>query len=184
MNGLVLDASAALKLLRDEPGRDEVLEHLRAAVLAGQPILVPALFWLEIVNVLAFRYRYPPEAIVEAIYELEQVGVTTADVGRPGVLAVVDAIGRTGLTAYDAAYLVLAESSGARLLTADVRLATAAADRAILVRPPGRIGEGRATYAPGGSSWVAWRGALAYLGELRVALTDTPRSTPETSGRS
>lgn len=110
MSGLVVDASAVLKLLLEEPGRAEVRTHLRERILAGDPILVPPIFWLEVINVLAARYRYPPQAIVEAIYELEQVGaVATMQVGRPGVLAVIDAVGRWGLTAYDAEYLVLAE---------------------------------------------------------------------------
>ncbi|MGH2429110.1 MAG: hypothetical protein ACRDGV_09575 [Candidatus Limnocylindria bacterium] len=33
--------------------------------------------------------------------------------GAPGVLAVIDAVGHSGHTAYDAAYVVLAESAGA-----------------------------------------------------------------------
>ena len=89
MNPLVLDASAALMILRDEPGSDDVRAALGDAATAGEPVLVPELFWLEVVNVLARRYRYPPEAIVEAIYELEQSGVTTADIGRRPTLHLV-----------------------------------------------------------------------------------------------
>jgi predicted nucleic acid-binding protein len=136
---------------------------------------VPTLFWLEVVNVLAFRYRYAPAAIVEAVYELEQVGVITAEVGRPGVLAVIDAIGRRGITAYDAACLVLAESTDAMLLTADARLAVAARDRAILVGSRGRIGDLRTSYVTATSSWTDWRGAASYLSELRTALTEESR---------
>jgi len=169
VSGLVVDASAALTLLRDEPGRAEVRQHLRDRILAGQPILVPALFWLEIVNVLASRYRYPPESIVEAVYELESVGLATAEVGRPGVLAVIDAVGRSGLTAYDAAYLVLAEAADAMLLTGDARLAAAAGDRAILVGTEGGVAELAASYVTG-PTWARWKGAAAYLGELRAAL--------------
>ena len=141
MSALVLDASAALVLLRREPGWTEVDDHLRRHMLDAEPLIVPPLFWLEIVNVLARRYRYPPSAVVEAVYELEQMGVVTREVGRPGVLAVVDAIGRSNLTAYDAAYLVLAESADARLLTADVALAAAARERAVLVGASGEIAD-------------------------------------------
>jgi len=169
VSGLVVDASAALALLRNEPGHEVVRRHLHDKLLAGEPILVPGLFWLEVVNVLAIRYRYPPPAIVEAVYELEQVGITTAEVGRPGVLAVIDAIGRSGLTAYDAAYLVLAESVEGRLLTADSQLAAAAGDRAILVGADGGTAEASAPYDIG-PSWADWKGAAAYLGELRAAL--------------
>ncbi len=169
MSAIVLDASAALKLVRDEPGRDEVREHVRAQVLAGEPILVPQLFWLEVVNVLAVRLRYEPEAVVEAIYEFEQLGIASAEVGRPAVLAVIDAVGRFGLTAYDAAYLVLAESADATLVTAHAALASAAGERAILVGGPGSVSEPPTTYA-GQPTWASWRGAAAYLNELRSSL--------------
>lgn len=169
MNGLVVDASAGLKLLREEAGQAEVRQHLHEQTLAGQPILVPSLFWLEIVNVLAVRYRYPPDAIVEAVYELEQIGLATAEVGRPGVLAVIDAVGRFGLTAYDAAYLVLAQATGAKLLTADARLGSAAGDRAILVETEGGVAEVSAAYGVQ-ASWTDWPGAATYLTELRSSL--------------
>lgn len=170
MSGLVVDASAALKVLRREPGHETVRQHLRERIPTGEPLLVPPIFWLEIVNVLARRYRYEPPAIVEAVYELEQLGIGTAEVGRPGVLAVIDAVGRLGLTAYDAAYLVLAESVDAALLTADVRLASAGGDRAILVGiTGGGIAEASEPY-PAGPSWATWHGAVAYLGELRSSL--------------
>ena len=169
MSGLVVDASAALKPLLDEPGGPEVMRHLRERIRSDEPIVVPGLFWLEVVNVLAVRHRYSPADIVEAVYELEQVSITTTEVGRPGVLAVIDAIARFGLTAYDAAYLVLAESVDAPLLTADARLAWAAGARAILVGSDGGVAEALASYATD-PPWTDWSGAVAYLGELRSAL--------------
>jgi predicted nucleic acid-binding protein len=169
VTALVVDASAVLALLRGESGAAEVGRRLREQVLAGEPVLVPALFWLEVVNVLAHRYRLPPHAIVEAVYELELAGLTTAEVGRPATLAVIDAIGRSGLTAYDAAYLVLSEATDARLLTADAALAAAAGERAVLVGGPDSIAEPAATYTPD-RSWTRWSGAAAYLAELRRAV--------------
>lgn len=169
MTTLVVDASAALALLRNEPGGDGARRHLGEQALHGEPMLVPAVFWLELVNVLARRYRLLPSAIVEAVYEVEQMGLRTADVGRPGTLASIDAVGRSGLTAYDAAYLVLAESSDARLLTADAALAAAAGDRAILVGPADGVAEERPAYRAE-PPWTAWKGAAAYLAELRRAV--------------
>jgi predicted nucleic acid-binding protein len=177
VSSLVLDASAALKVVLEEAGEAVVRQQLRERTLAGERILVPPLFWLEIVNTLAIRHRYPPDAIVEAVYELEQVGIVTAEVGRPAVLAVIDAVGRTGLTAYDAAYLVLAESADATLLTADARLAAAAGDRAILVAPTGGIAETPQTYAVSAGSWTDWKGAAAYLSELRSNPLPPPASS-------
>ena len=170
MTALVVDASVALALLRGEPGAAEAGRRLREQVMAGEPILVPALFWLEVVNVLAHRYRWPPDAIVEAVYELQQAGMTTAEIGRPATLGVIDAIGRSGLTAYDAVYLVLAEATDARLLTADTALAAAAGERAVLVGgADNNIAESAFTYTSD-RSWARWRGAAAYLAELRRAV--------------
>ncbi len=170
MSALVLDASAAIALLREEPGADNVRRHLAEARGAGESILVPTLFWIELVNVLATRHRWSPAGIVEAVYELEQIGLSTADMGRPGTLAAIDVVGRTGLTAYDAVYLVLAESSDARLLTADAALANAAGVRAILVGSAGGVAEERPRYRAD-PPWSAWRGAARYLVELRTELS-------------
>jgi predicted nucleic acid-binding protein len=132
-------------------------------------MLVPALFWIELVSVLAHRYRLAPPSILEAVYELEQLGLTTTELGRPGTLAVIDAVERSGLTAYDAAYLVLAEASDARLLTADVALATAAGDRAILITDAEGFAEDRVAYRAE-PPWAEWKGASSYLAELRHSL--------------
>ncbi len=137
----------------------------RGPGVPGAPI-----FWLEIVNVLARRYRYAPAAIVEAVYELEQVGLTTAELGRPGALGVIDVVARTGLTSYDAAYLVLAESSEAMLLTADAQLAAAAGDRCLPVGPADGVAEAFAPYVAA-QAWPTWKGAAAYLSELRSSLS-------------
>lgn len=166
MRGLVLDASAAVALVRGEAGAVVVRRHIDEMIRTGEPILVPGLFWLETVNVLGVRHRWSPAAIVEAIYELESLGLATTEVGRPVVLAVIDAVGRSGLTAYDAAYLVLAESAGARLLTADASLAAAAGDRAVLATPADGVAEEQRSYRVD-PPWPAWKGASAYLAELR-----------------
>ena len=166
MSALVFDAAAALVLLIGGDGRSAVRAALRDRILAGEPILVPASFWLEVIEALGEGRRRPPSAIVEAVYELEQLGLETADAGRPGILAVIDAVAR-GLAATDAAYLVLAESADADLLTASPQLAWVAGPRATLVagqprRPSRRVRPDR--------SWVRWKGAAAYLRELRSAL--------------
>lgn len=163
MRQLVVDASAALALLAGGPGRGAVREALRERIVAGDRLLVPPSFWVEMVDALARRHRQPPAAVVEAVYELERLGIQTAEVGRAGTLALIDAVGR-GLSAADAAYLVLAESADAELLTATPRLASVAGMRATLVA-------GRRGRAPRPDrSWARWKGARAYLRELRSAL--------------
>ena len=91
-----------------------------------------------------------------------------SDLDRPMLLLALDAVARHGLSAYDAAYLALAEAADAELLTADAALAAAAGSRAHLVGP-GRIGESGASY--GVTSWADWPGAADYLADLRARLT-------------
>lgn len=169
MNGVVLDASAALALLIDEPARRGVEDQLHARQEAGATVLVPSVFWLEVVNVLTHRYHLDGATVTEAVYELEQLGIVTADAGRTMTLAVIDAIARSGLSAYDAAYLVLADASNAELITADVALAAAAGDRAALVGHGPSVREAPGTYRTD-PLWTRWRGAGAYLAQLRADL--------------
>jgi hypothetical protein len=85
------------------------------------------------------------------------------------LLLAIDAIVRHGLTAYDAAYLALADAASARLLTADATLATAAGPRGILVDEDRGVRERPPSYKPAGApAWAAWPGAAAYLRELRT----------------
>lgn len=165
MKALVVDASAALKLVRLEDGRDDVRRSIHERRLADAPINVPGVFWLEVVNTLARRHRYAAAEVLEAVYELEQVGLATAEIGRPGTLAVIDLVERLRLSAYDAAYLALAEAGNADLLTADRRLAAAAGDRAIYVGPR-EVAEVAMGYRAD-PTWPTWPGAVAYLQELR-----------------
>lgn len=163
MKALVLDASAAIALLLDPAARVRrgVREALEQAIVDRHRILVAPTFWTDVLDGLAGR---PGSTLVEAVYELEQLGLERADLGRPSVLAVIDAMGR-GAGPRDAAALVLAEASDARLLTANPRLAAVAGARAILV------GRGRPARRPRTErSWTRWSGAAAYLRQLRAAL--------------
>ena len=162
---LVLDASTAIPLVHPEP--------LSAAIkrLLGEPpndrarVLVPSFFWLEVTNVLVRRHRYEPQQVLEALAELDAVGLETVELDRPMLLLALDAVARHGLTAYDAAYLALAESTDAELVTADATLAAAAGPRARFIGG-GAVRELAATYASG--TWSDWPGAAAYLQELRA----------------
>jgi hypothetical protein len=87
------------------------------------------------------------------------------------LLLALDAMARHGLSAYDAAYLALAEAADADLLTADALLAAAAGSRALQVGA-GRIGEPPVPYTAG--SWADWPGAASYLADLRARLVTAP----------
>ena len=57
---MVVDASVAIAICIEEPGFEWALRILRQRSADGSKILVPAFFWLEILNVLITRYRQPP----------------------------------------------------------------------------------------------------------------------------
>lgn len=168
MRPLVVDASVALRLVRPEPGLADASAVIAERAAAG--LMVPPLFWLEIVNVLARRDGYSGAAIVEAIHELEETGIRTIEADRSGVLAVIDLVERHGLTAYDAAYLALAHAADADLATADRGLALAAGDRALYIGPERGIAGERAAYRPREATWPAWPEAGAYLARLRASV--------------
>jgi predicted nucleic acid-binding protein len=135
MTSLVLDASAALTYLSGEPGAARVERELEAR----DAVLVPWLFWTEVINVLARRRRWPGSDVLAAVYDLEQIGIRTSAPSRQMTMAVIDAVEVHGLSAYDAEYLALAESEDADLLTADAFLARATGSRAVLIGvPPSR----------------------------------------------
>ncbi len=92
-------------------------------------------------NVLGRRYRAEPPELLEALVELEAVGLETVELDRPMLLLALDAVVRHGLTAYDAAYLAVADAADARLRTGDTELATAAGRRALPITRRRRIRE-------------------------------------------
>ena len=162
---VVLDASAGLKLVRDEADSDAV-----SRTVADAPrTCVPAFFWLEVVNALARRHGWSGAAVIEAIHELESLGIETVEADRAALLAVIDLVERHDLTAYDAAYLALALSLDADIATGDRRLTLAAGERAIVVGRMGGIEEERAGYRSRTPSWPSWADAGAYLADLRAA---------------
>jgi predicted nucleic acid-binding protein len=161
----VVDASVAIAICIEEPGFEWALRLIRQRSRDGRQILVPAFFWLEILNVLLLRYSQPPELVLQSLVDLESLEFSTAELDRPHVLLTLDVIGRSGLSAYDASYLALAESTDGELLTFDRRLAAAAGSRAL---SPARGHLVEETTQPYGASWAAWPGAAAYLKELRA----------------
>jgi predicted nucleic acid-binding protein len=163
---LVLDASAALALVLRELRAQSVRAALEQSY--GREVLVPACFWAEVVNVLVRRYRRSADEVVIALHNLDQVGLSTVDGGRPVLLLSIDLAVRHALSGYDAAYLALAEIADARLLTLDERLAVAAGTRAI----PGPSSRPAETPVPYGPPMAApdWSRHGRYLAELRRAV--------------
>jgi predicted nucleic acid-binding protein len=164
---LVLDASAALAYILGEPDSSRVRRELSARDV----VLVPWIFWAEIINVLSRRRRWPGTQVLPAVNDLERFGIRTEPPSRQRMMAVIDAVDAHGLSAYDAEYVVLAELADADLLTGDAFVAGIAGARAIRVGAHHRLAEQAATHPPRTGSahqgWQQWPGAAAYMAELR-----------------
>lgn len=163
---IVLDASAAIAIIRHEPPASALMGFLRDTVVRGERRIVPDSFWLELVNVLIRRYRAPYEKAVDAVRSIDDLSVLSVRLDRPLLLVAIDLQARFGLSAYDAAYLALAETEDARLLTLDRQLAAAAGPRAIRIPGLGleRLSEMPASYGEP----VDWARFGPYLARLRA----------------
>jgi predicted nucleic acid-binding protein len=126
---VVLDASVVLKWFRTENERHIEQAHaLRAAYESGElAVLVPPLLVLEVLNVAGRTWRMPEPALVDVALALE--GLRFERVEPP--LEEVARWTARGMSAYDAAYVALAESEEVVLVTDDERLAGAASSCAL-----------------------------------------------------
>ena len=117
MRELVLDASVVLKWFRAEGERNiQPARALRREFEAGELVVyAPTLLALEIVNVAGRRWGWNEAQLLELADALTAVGFEFAE-------PELDRIARWtahGLTAYDAAYVAVAEAAGFDLVTDD-----------------------------------------------------------------
>lgn len=116
----VLDASAVIELFV----RDEINPDLRRRVLTGSGV-APELLDLEVASVIRKMVRRRELAAAEAGEALGEIrdSPVTRIPHRPLVGRIWEL--RDTLTAYDAAYVALAELVGVPILTCDAKLARA-----------------------------------------------------------
>jgi predicted nucleic acid-binding protein len=114
---VVLDASVVLKWFRGEGERHlAAARSLRTAFEAGELLVfAPPLLHLEIVNVAGRRWHWDESALTELVAGLAQLGfeLEEAELGRVAHWTA------RGLTAYDAAYVAVAETQSVPLVTDD-----------------------------------------------------------------
>ena len=117
---IVADASAIVDLLLQGPGADEIGRRL---VDAGEVLMCPHLLDIEVLHALrrlVREKRLDPTRGSEALADLGGLRLMRHDHG-PLLRRMWEL--RHGLSAYDAAYVVLAETAGVPLVTRDAGLA-------------------------------------------------------------
>ncbi len=126
MTDVVLDASVVLKWFRAEGERNlEPARRLRARFEAGHlAVVAPPLLRLEIVNVAGRRWGWSEAALVELAVALDALGFELEDPELERVASWT----ASGLTAYDAAYVALAEARMTPLVTDDELIVSLAGD--------------------------------------------------------
>lgn len=117
---LVVDCSALAAVLFDEPAREAA-----ALAMAGKELFAPDLIDHELVSVALKKSAAGHASLAEqALADLQALRLTRC---RPEITAQFRLAQRTGLTAYDAAYLQLARELRAPLATFDRKLGEVAA---------------------------------------------------------
>lgn len=123
MREVVLDASIIGRWFG--PAADPPSARWRSDFEAGQlDITVPALLFLELVNVASRRWRWTEDRLLTLVRRLEDSRFVILD---PPLDRIATWAAR-GLTAYDATYVALAEGRGVPLITHDREMVALAPD--------------------------------------------------------
>jgi predicted nucleic acid-binding protein len=168
LHDVILDASVGIAIVRNEQGSDAATRSIERWLAEGRRMLVPSLFWLEVSNALFRRHGWRGEQVLNAVHELEELGIETVEPGASSRLFVIDLAERFRLSAYDAQYLATAEELDAGLATFDAGLALAAGRRLVPMGDDGRLSE-----APAGHeaevTWPRYREVASVLARLRAS---------------
>lgn len=119
MRTLVLDASVVFKWFRPQQRHSAEARLIREDYAAGLlSLTVPSLLFLELLNAAARRWSWDAPAVRQLAADLAGLAF---DVSEPAIDAVAEWTAR-GLTAYDAAYVAVADRLGVRLVSDDERV--------------------------------------------------------------
>ncbi len=120
MRHATVDASVVIKWFKREAEQHRAAAvAIRHAFERGELALsAPSFLGLELVNALGRRWAWEAHDLRDATVEFLDLGLSFES---PDLLAVGRWVGQ-GLSAYDAAYVAVAEQLGAPLVTADERV--------------------------------------------------------------
>jgi predicted nucleic acid-binding protein len=123
MTDVVLDASVVAKWFRSTNER-RVAEALglRTAYGNGEVgVIAPSLLPLELINIAGRKWHWARAQLEALAHEIEELGFEFVEPDLRSVARLTAA----GLTAYDAAYVAIAEDHEIQLVTDDAQLAAA-----------------------------------------------------------
>lgn len=127
---MIIDASVVLKgFFPDEVGHTHALALMRAYAQEEIALLAPTLLPYEVTNAVlqaVRRNRISLEKGQEIVAVFQELSIPTVEVPWQRALVLARAYDRS---AYDGAYLALAEERSDQLVTADLRLYNAVKDR-------------------------------------------------------
>ena len=124
----VLDASVVVKWFVDEQGRDSALSILEEVVVRPRRFAVPALLWYELTHVL-LRVTADLDSAGRKLARIMNLGMPSFGATAERSSRAFRLAKRTGLSGYDAHYVVLAEELEGRWVTFDARAARVVSPR-------------------------------------------------------
>ena len=118
---IVLDASVIAKWFLEEPESSSALYYRDLHLKRKEIIIVPHILVYEIANLLLYKNFTEKEiiSVLESLenFKIEVISLNFSDIVRVAILAK-----EREITAYDAAYVLLARNFGCKFITADKKL--------------------------------------------------------------
>jgi len=117
----VVDASALGALIFGEPKAEEI-----ARTLGDSPMAAPALIWFELASICLRKIKAHPAQRDQILSAFMMGGKLAIEIVEVDYWAVVNLADETGLTTYDASYLLLSGHLKGELITLDGKMQRAA----------------------------------------------------------